>query len=131
MQKIVILPKLWCDLAEGFESGLRAWGLNVGEWERASGTVLADAQKYTVIMNVALVFLRNILQLGTYANCAALRTALLQWCYFSRSFGASPKLWSTSPTVSAGNGTGADVTMTNFPVKTYWNMCTNSCSCTQ
>ena len=46
-------------------------------------------------------FLRKSLQLGTYANRAALRTALLQWCYFSRNFGATP-------TVSAGNGTSAD-----------------------
>ena len=46
-------------------------------------------------------FLRNNLQLGTYANSAALRTALLQWCYSSRNLGATP-------TVSAGNVTGAD-----------------------
>ena len=37
----------------------------------------------------------------TYANSAALRTALLHWCYSSRNFGANP-------TVSAGNGTSAD-----------------------
>ena len=40
MQKIMMPAKLWCH-AEGFESGLRAWELDVGEWERASGTVLA------------------------------------------------------------------------------------------
>ena len=78
--------KLWCDHAEGFASGLRAWELEVGEWERASGTLLADAVKYTVMMNMAPIFLRNSLQLGTYANNAALRTALLQWCH------SSPKL---------------------------------------
>ena len=93
--------KLWCDHAEGFESGLRAWELDVGEWERASGTSLADAVKYTMVMNATPNVLRNSLQLGTYANSAALRTALLQWCYSSRNFGANP-------TVSAGNGTSAD-----------------------
>ena len=41
------------------------------------------------------------LQLGTYANSAALRTASLQWCYSSRTFRANP-------TVSAGNGMSAD-----------------------
>ena len=35
MQKIMMLAKLWCDHAEGFESALRAWELDVGEWERA------------------------------------------------------------------------------------------------
>ena len=41
MQKIMMLAKLWCDHAEGFESGLRVWELHVGEGERASGTALA------------------------------------------------------------------------------------------
>ena len=100
MQKIMMPAKLWCDHAEGFESGLRAWELDVGERERASGTALADAVRYTVMMNMAPIFLWNSLQLGTYANSAALRTALLQWCYSSRNFGANP-------TVSAGNGTSA------------------------
>ena len=50
---------------------------------------------------MAPLFLRNKLQLGTSANSAALRRALLQWCCSSRNFGATP-------TVSAGNGTGAD-----------------------
>ena len=101
MQKIMMPAKLWCDHAEGFESGLRAWELDVGKWERASGTALADAVKYTMMMNMAPIFLRSSLQLGTYANSAALRTALLQWCYSSRNFGANP-------TMSAGNGTSAD-----------------------
>ena len=83
MQKIMIPAKLWCDHAEGFESGLRAWELDVGEWERASDTALADAVKYTVMMNMAPTFLWNSFQLGTYANSAALRTALLQWSYSS------------------------------------------------
>ena len=62
--------KLWCDHAGGFESGLTAWELDVGEWERASGTALADAVKHAVMTNVAPTFLRNNLQLGTYANSA-------------------------------------------------------------
>ena len=65
--------KPWCDHTEGFESGLRSWELDFGEWERASGTALADAVKYTVMMNMAPIFLRNSLQLGTYANSTALR----------------------------------------------------------
>ena len=40
MQKIMMPAKLWCDHAEGFESGLTALELGVGEWERASGTAL-------------------------------------------------------------------------------------------
>ena len=56
MQKIMMPTKLWCDHAEGFESGLRAWNLDVGEWERASGTALADAVKFTVMMNMAPIF---------------------------------------------------------------------------
>ena len=73
----------------------------MSEWERASGTALADVVKHTVMMNMAPIFLRNSLQLGTHANSAALRAALLQWCYSSRNFGANP-------TASSGNGTGAD-----------------------
>ena len=65
VQKIMMPAKLWCDHAEGFESGLRAWELDVGEWERASGTPLADAVKYTKLMNMAPIFLRNNLRLGT------------------------------------------------------------------
>ena len=78
MQKIMMPTKLWCDHAEGLESGVRAWELVVGEWEHASGTALADAVKYTVMMNMAPIFLRNSLQLGPYPNSAALRAALLQ-----------------------------------------------------
>ena len=77
-----VLAKL-CDDAHGFESGLRAWELDVGEWERASGTALADAVKYTVMKDMAPNLLGNSLQLGTYANSAALRTPLLQRCYSS------------------------------------------------
>ena len=93
--------KIWCDHAEGFESGLRAWELDIGEIERASGTALAAAVKYTVMMNMAPIFLRNSLQFGTYSNSAALRAAMLRWCYSSRNFGANP-------TVAAGNVTSAD-----------------------
>ena len=100
MQKIMMPAKLWCHHTEGFESGLGSWELHVGEWERASGTALADAVKYTGMMNMALVSLRNSLQLGTYANSTALRAALLQ-CYSSRNFGANL-------TAPSGNGTGAD-----------------------
>ena len=100
MQKIMMLAKPGCDHTEGFESGLRSWELDVGEWERASGTALADAVLYTVMMYMAPIFLRNSL-LGTYANSTALRAALLQWCYSSRNFGANP-------TASSGNGTSAD-----------------------
>ena len=101
MQKIKMPAKPWCDHTERFESGLRSWELDVGEWERASGTALADAVKYTVMMNVAPIFLRNSLQLGAYANSTALRAAKLRWCYSSRNFGANP-------TASSGNGTTAD-----------------------
>ena len=52
-----MLAKLWCDHAEGFESGLRAWELDVGEWRTASGTALADAAK---------VHSDEMLILGTY-----------------------------------------------------------------
>ena len=55
-----------------------------GSWtsesERASGTVLADALKFTLMMNMDPIFLRNSLQLGTYANSTTLRASLLQWC---------------------------------------------------
>ena len=94
MQKIMMLVKLWCAKAAGFESGLRAWELDVGEWERATGTALTDAVKYAVMMNMAPIFLGNNVQLGTYA----------QQCRSSNSFVALvllfPKLWSKSDRVS-------------------------------
>ena len=96
MQKIMMPAKPWCDHTEGFESGLRSWELDVGEWERASGTALADAVKNTVMMNMAPIFLGSSLQLGTYANSTVLRAAMLQWCYSSRNFG-------TNPTASSGS----------------------------
>ena len=34
MQKIMMPAKLCSDPAEGFESGFRAWELDVGEWVR-------------------------------------------------------------------------------------------------
>ena len=101
MQKIMMPAKLLCDHAQGFESGLSTWELDVGESERASGTALTGAVKYTVMMNMAPIVLRNSLELGTYSNSAALRAALLRWCYSSRNFGANP-------TVTAGNVTSAD-----------------------
>ena len=66
-----------------------------------NGNALLELRSNTVMMNVAPNFLGNSLQLGTYANSAAFRTALLQWCDSSRNFGANP-------TLSAGNGTSAD-----------------------
>ena len=96
MQKIMMPAKPWCDHTEVFESGLRSWELDVGEWDRASGTALADAVKYTVMMSMAPIFLGNSLQFGTYANSTDLRAALLQCCYYSRNFGANP-------TASSGN----------------------------
>ena len=85
--------KPWCDHTEGFESGLRAWELGVGDWEHASGTALADTVNYTVMMNMAPVFLRNSLQLGNIS----------QQCRSSSSFVAMvllfSKLWSESDRV--------------------------------
>ena len=51
MQIIMLSAKLWCDHTGGSESDLRLRELAVGEWERASGIALADAVKYTVMMN--------------------------------------------------------------------------------
>ena len=101
-QKIMMPANFWCDHAEGFESGLRAWELDVGERERASGTVPQDAVKYTVMMNMAPIFRRSNLQLGTHANSAFFRTVFSQKMVL-----LFPKLWRIA-TVSAGNGTGAD-----------------------
>ena len=58
-------------------------------------------QSNTLMMKMTQILLRKNLQLGTYANSAALRTALSQWCYSSRNSGANP-------TVSARKETGAD-----------------------
>ena len=92
---------------EDFESGLRSWELDVGEWERAFGTALADAVNNTVMMNMAPIFLRNSLQLGTYADSTALPAALLQWCYptgrqsvFELSCISSVDLWIMGVTVN-------------------------------
>ena len=63
-------------------------------------TALADAVTFTVMMDMAPIFPRNSLQLGTYAKSTTLRAALLQWCYSSRNFGANL-------TASSGNGTSA------------------------
>ena len=60
MQKIMMLAKLWCGHAEGFESGLRNWELDVGERERASGTALTDAVKCTMMMSMARFFLETV-----------------------------------------------------------------------
>ena len=81
----------------------QAWepGSLMSENGCASATALGDAVKYTVMMNMAPIFLRNSLQLGTYPKSAALKAALLQWCCSFRNFGANP-------TVSAGNATSLD-----------------------
>ena len=42
--------------------------MDAGEWERASGTALADAVKYTVMKKMAPFFPGSSLQLGTYAK---------------------------------------------------------------
>ena len=65
---------LWCR-SSGISESRRV--AHISEWERAPATVLADAVKYTVMMKTAPISLRNILLLGTHANSAALRTALL------------------------------------------------------
>ena len=62
-QKIMMPAKPWCDHTEGFGSGLRSWELDVGEWERASGTALADAVKYTVTMKMTRFFLETVCSL--------------------------------------------------------------------
>ena len=49
----------FCDHTEGVESGVRAWERDFGERERASGTSLADAVEYTVMMNMAPIFPRT------------------------------------------------------------------------
>ena len=90
MHKFRMPAKLYCDHAEGFESGLRHCELDVGQWERASGTALADAVKYTVMMNMAPIFL------GTVCSLVHMPTVPL-----FRNFVANP-------TESAGNGTSAD-----------------------
>ena len=112
MQKIMTPAKPWCDHAEGFESGLRPWELDVGEWERASGTALADAVKYTVMMNMAPIFLRNSVQLGTYANS----TALLRAALFAVVLLLS-KLWSESDRVIWNVTSADDDRMQVNPVK--------------
>ena len=89
MQKVMMPVKPWCDHMEGFESGLRVWELDVGEGSALLG------------LRWRMRLLSEKMQLGTYAKSAALRAALLQWCYSSRNSGANP-------TVSAGNGTSAD-----------------------
>ena len=41
-----------------------------------------QSNKFTPMMNPAPILLRNSPQSGTYVHSAALRTALLRWCYF-------------------------------------------------
>ena len=94
MRQIIRIDSTLCKTlvrhAKGFESDLRAWELDVGEWERASGTALADAVKYTMMMNMAPKFL------GEQSAVGYIR----QQCCSSNSFVAMelfiPKLWSES-----------------------------------
>ena len=72
---------------------MRAWELEVREWDCAPGTVLADAVKYTVMIKMTPIFLRSNLQLGTYSNSAALRKAFVAMVFF-------PKRWSIPDRVS-------------------------------
>ena len=81
---------LMCDHAEGLGSGLRAWELDVGEWEHTSGTVLAVCSQVQSDEDKARYFSGTICSWVHIANFAALRTALLPWCYSSRDSGASP-----------------------------------------
>ena len=94
MQKIMLPVKLWCDHEDGFESGLRAWELDVGECERACGTALAYAVKFKVMTNMAPIFLWNSLQFGNIS----------QQCRSSSSFVEMvllfPKHWRESERVS-------------------------------
>ena len=68
-------------------------------WKRASGTALADAVKYKMMMNMAPIFLWSSLQLGTHANSAALR------CCNGVTY---PETLERILIVSDGNGTSAD-----------------------
>ena len=118
MQKMMTPAKLWCDHAEGFESSLRAWELDAGEWERASGTALAVAVKYTAMMNMAPILFWNSLQLGTHANSADLRTALFPMVLLF------PKLWTESDRVSwKWNMTGCKSTLSR---KARWRAKANT-----
>ena len=86
---------------EGFESGLRSWELDAGEWERASGTALADAVKYTVMMNMTPNFLETV--------CSWVHMPTAQLFAHPRCSGVTPleTLERIRPRKS-GNGTSAD-----------------------
>ena len=99
MQKIMMPAKLWCDHTESFE--IRTEILGAGRRRVRTCFWNCVGRCSQVHSDDEYGFLRNSLQLGTYANSTALRAALLQWCYSSRNFGANP-------TASSGNGTSAD-----------------------
>ena len=92
MQKIMMPAKLWCDDAEGFESGLRVWELDVGEWERASGTALVAAVQHTVMMNVA-DFSSEQFAVGYTSQQCRSSSGLVAMVFLF------PKLWSESDRV--------------------------------
>ena len=85
MQKIMKSVKPWCDQTEVFESGLRAWELDVGDWERASGNALANKVKYTVMMNMTPIFLRN--------NCRLAHVQTVQFFEPHCCHGVTPATW--------------------------------------
>ena len=94
MQNISMPAKPLCDHTEGFEPGLRVWELDVGEWERASGTSLADAVKYTVMMNTAPDFSWEQVAVGCLCKqyrCSNSIVAMVLLC---------PNLWVISDRVS-------------------------------
>ena len=85
MQKIMKPVKPWCDQTEVFESGLRAWELVVRDWERASGNALANKVKYTVMMNMTPIFLRN--------NCRLAHLQTVQFFEPHCCHGVTPATW--------------------------------------
>ena len=97
MQKIMMLAKLCCVRSEGFDSGLTAWELDVGEWERASGTALkhSDDECGTPIF------------LGTVCSWVHTPTVPLfeQLCCNGVTL---PETLERIRPLSAGNGTSAD-----------------------
>ena len=100
MRKIMMPAKHRCDHTEGFESGLRSWEWDVGEWERPSGTCVGGCSQVHSGDEFGPDSALKQSAVGTYANSTALRAALLQWCYSSRNFGANPS-------ASSGNGASA------------------------
>ena len=72
--------------------------------ERASGTVLADAVKYTVMTNMAPIFLKNSLAIGVHMckQCRVFEQLCCNVVIIPGTCGANPR------PCQRGNGTGAD-----------------------